>query len=635
MRKIYLEDTPLHIAQEKYIPMFTFIPDIEVIPVTESLGRVTAEAIFAKVSMPNFHASAMDGIAVKAEKTYSAHEQSPLRLKLYEDYEVVDTGDPIPERFDAVIMVEYLHQIDEETVEIIEPASPGKNIRQIGEDIVAGEMILPNQHVIEPMDQGALLAGGILEVVVFKKPRVAIIPTGTELVEPTTDLKSGDIIEFNSTIFSGFVKQWGGEAINKGIVIDDYNQIKHAVEEALEEADIVLMNAGSSAGREDFTSAVIDDVGEVILHGVATRPAKPVVLGKSANGKPIIGIPGYPVSAYFILDWFVKPLIHKFIGLANPERRKIKAIVGRRLVSKMGAEDFIRVTIGKVNGKYIANPLSRSAGVTMSVVKADGIIRIPIQSLGYELGAEVEVELLRPLEQIERTIVFSGSHDLALDILTSFIRKEDYGYSLSSAHVGSLAGILAIRKGEGHVAGIHLMDEKTGEYNISYVKQYLPNTPVVLVNLVYRQQGWIVQKGNPKNIHDIKDLKKDGINYINRQRGAGTRILFDHLLKKADIEKEEIYGYTREDFSHLSLSAAIKGENADVGLGIFSAAKVMGLDFVPVAEERYDLLMTEAFYQSEAGKILIRVITSEAFTKEVEELGGYSCRDTGKVVFEG
>jgi len=633
MRKIYLEDTPLQTAQEKYLPMFQFTPGIEYIPVTESLGRVTAEAVFAKVSMPNFHASAMDGIAVKADKTYFTHEQSPLRLKLHEDYEVVDTGDPIPDRFDAVIMVEYLHPIDEETVEIIEPASPWKHIRQIGEDIVAGQMILPNHHVIQPMDQGAMLAGGVFEVPVLKKPRVAIIPTGTELVQPTIDLKAGDIIEFNSTIFSGFVQQWGGVAINKGIVIDDYALIKQAVEEALEEADLVLMNAGSSAGREDFTSAVIDDVGEVIFHGVATRPAKPVVLGKSANGKPIIGVPGYPVSAYFILDWFVKPLMHKFLGLANPERRKIKVSLGRRLVSKMGAEDFIRVTLGKVNGKYIANPLSRSAGVTMSVVQADGLLRIPINRLGYEQGEEVEVELLRPLEQIDRTIVFSGSHDLTLDVLSSILRKESFGYALSSSHIGSLAGVLAIRKGESHVAGIHLMDEKTGEYNIAYVKQYLSNVPVVLVNLVYRQQGWIVQKGNPKNIQTIDDLNKEGIRYINRQRGAGTRILFDHLLKKAGINRDEIYGYSREDFSHLSLAAAVKGDNADVGLGIFSAAKVMGLDFIPVAEERYDLVMTQAFFEGEAGKHLLHVITSAAFKKEVEAMGGYSCRDTGKVLY--
>ena len=634
MRKIYLEDTPLHEAQDRYIQHFQFQPKVEWIPTTESLGRITAESIFAKVSMPNFHASAMDGIAVKAEKTYSAHEHSPLRLKLHEDYEVVDTGDPIPEPFDSVIMVEYLHQIDEETVEIIEPSSPWKHIRPIGEDIVAGEMILPIHHRILPVDQGALLAGGILKIPVIAKPKVAVIPTGTELVKPTTDLKPGDIIEFNGTVFSSYVKEWGGDPIYKGIVIDDFELIKKAVKEALEEADIILMNAGSSAGREDFTSSVIETVGEVLIHGVATRPGKPVVLGKGHNGKPIIGVPGYPVSAYLAMDWFVKPLMHQFQGIANPERRKIKVKLGRRITSKMGAEDFIRLNIGKVNGQYVANPLTRSAGVTMSLVRADGLLRIPIQSQGYEQGEEVDVELYKSLDQIDRTMVFAGSHDLTLDLLSSAIKKMDAAYSLSSAHVGSLAGILAIRKGENHVAGTHLLDEKTGEYNVSYIQQYAGDQEVVLVNLVYREQGWIVQKGNPKGIGTIEDVTKNEVRYINRQRGAGTRILFDYLLKQASIKPNQIYGYQREDFSHLSLAAAIKGGNADVGLGIYSAAKVLDLDFIPVAEERYDLLMTKAFYESDLGKMLLKVITSDSFKNEVESMGGYSCRDTGNVLYK-
>ena len=634
MRKIYLEDKPLQEAIDQALAAFHFEPKVEMVPTTEALGRITAEAIFAKVSMPNFHASAMDGIAVKAENTYSAHEQTPLQLKLHQDYEVVDTGDPIPEQFDAVIMIEYLHQIDEETLEIIEPASPWKHIRPIGEDIVAGEMIISANHKIRPVDQGALLAGGIVEVPVFAKPKVAIIPTGTELVMPTTDLKTGDIIEFNGTVFSSYVKEWGGEPIYKGIIIDDLQLITDAVKNALEEADIILMNAGSSAGREDFTSTVIDSLGEVMVHGVATRPGKPVVVGKAHNGKPIIGVPGYPVSAYLAMDWFVKPLMHQFQGLANPNRQKIKVKLGRRIISKMGAEDFIRLTIGKVNGQYVANPLTRSAGVTMSLVRADGLLRIPIQSQGYEQGEEVEVELYQPIEKIDNTLVFVGSHDLTLDILASTIRKMDPSYSLSSGHVGSLAGILSVRKGECHVAGTHLLDEKTGEYNVSYLQQYLPNQEVVLVNLVYRQQGWIVQKGNPKEIQTIQDLTKDDVRYINRQRGAGTRILFDYLLKEKNIPPDQVYGYSREDFSHLSLAAAIRGGNADVGLGIYSAAKVLDLDFIPVAEERYDLVMTKEFYESEKGQALINVMTSDVFIQEVEAMGGYSCRDAGKVMYK-
>ncbi|OEG00041.1 molybdopterin biosynthesis protein [Vulcanibacillus modesticaldus] len=634
MGKIQLENTPLHIAQEKFISLFNFEPRVEMVRVTESLGRVTAEPIFAKISMPNFHASAMDGIAVKAENTYSAHETTPLRLKLHQDYEVVDTGDPIPEGFDSVIMVEYLRQIDEETVEITEPAVPWKHIRQIGEDIVAGEMLLPNNHKIRPVDQGALLAGGIIEIPVIAKPKVAIIPTGTELVKPTTNLKPGDIIEFNGTVFSSYVQEWGGEPIYKGIIKDDFNLIKQAVEEALEEADIVIMNAGSSKGREDFTSAVIKAIGKVHFHGLATRPGKPVVLGEGANGKPIVGIPGYPVSAYLAMDWFIKPLMHNFQGLATPKRNKIKVKLAKKIVSKKGAEDFIRVTIGKIKEQYIANPLTRSAGVTMTMVKANGLLRIPIQSQGYEQGEEVEVELYRPIDEVEKMILFAGSHDLTIDLLNSVLKRIESSFGIKSSNIGSLAGILAIGKGENHVAGINLLDEKTGEYNISFVKQHLRDESIVLINLAYRQQGWIVQKGNPKNIKTIEDLKNTDIRYINRQFGAGTRVLFDYLLKRANMLPDDIYGYEREDYSHLSLAAAIKGESADVGLGILSAAQVMGLEFIPVVEERFDLVMTKQFYESDAGQTLLKAINSKDFKSQVEAMGGYSCRDTGKIMFQ-
>jgi putative molybdopterin biosynthesis protein len=232
-------------------------------------------------------------------------------------------------------------------------------------------------------------------------------------------------------------------------------------------------------------------------------------------------------------------------------------------------------------------------------------------------------------------MVFAGSHDMTLDLLATAIHKADPDRFLSSAHVGSMGGILAIRKGEAHAAGVHLFDEKSGEYNIPFVKQYLPDIPFVLVNLVYRQQGWIVPPGNPLAIREIGDLKREGLIYINRQRGAGTRLLFDYLLKQAGMSPDDVYGYNREDYSHLSVAAAVAGGTADCGLGILSAAKALGLDFVPVAEERYDLLMTKEFYNSDAGRVLLSVMKSAEFRQQVEALGGYSCRDTGTVVFEG
>lgn len=632
MRKIYLEDTPLQEAQEQIKNRIRFTPQVEVIPTREALGRVTAQSIYAKVSMPNFHASAMDGVAVKAEKTYGADEQHPVRLKQNIDYVEVDTGDPIPNGFDAVIMIEHIHQIDDDTIEILEAAAPWQHIRPIGEDVVVGEVIVPDRHKLRPVDLGAILAGGNVTVPVLRKPRVAIIPTGTELIEPTAHVAEGEIIEFNGTVFAAYLQEWGAEPIYHGIVKDDYALITSAVKSAVQDADMVLLNAGSSAGREDYTVHVVEELGEVLTHGVATRPGKPVVVG-IVDEKPVIGLPGYPVSAYLNLEWFARTLVYHYYGMLEPQRQRIKATVGRRIVSVMGAEDFIRVTIGCIDGQYIANPLTRSAGVTMSMVRADGLVRIPPGHLGYEQGETVEVEMYRPLEQIQNTIVATGSHDLSMDVLHSLVRRANPDRFLVSSHVGSMGGILAIQKGEAHVAGVHLFDEGTGTYNQPFIEKYIRDQEVVLVQLVYRQQGWIVKKGNPRGIETVQDLIKPGITYINRQRGAGTRLLFDYLLRQEQVDRELVYGYTREAVSHLSVAAAVAGGTADAGLGIYSAATAMDLDFIPVSEERYDLLMNAAFYRSSEGQELLACIRSREFAQEVEELGGYSCRDSGRILY--
>jgi len=633
MRKIYLEDTPLHEAQEKILERVFFETRVEVIPTQQALGRITAESVYAKVSMPNYHASAMDGIAVKAEKTFRADELNPVQLKLGEDYVIVDTGDPIPDGFDAVIMIEHIHQVDDETVEIMESVAPWQHIRPIGEDVVVGEMIVPARHKLRAVDLGALLAGGIVAVPVLQKPKVAVIPTGTELIPPSECVEEGQIIEFNGTVFSAYLEEWGAEPLYWGIVKDDYQLIKEELRKAVKEADIVLLNAGSSAGTEDFTVHVVEELGEVLTHGVATRPGKPVVVGIVEN-TPVIGLPGYPVSAYLNLEWFARPLVAHYYGLMEPKRPKIKATMGRRVVSVMGAEDFVRMTIGCIDGKYIANPLTRSAGVTMSMVRADGLLRIPPGHLGYEQGEEAEIELYRPLEQINNTVVVTGSHDLSIDVLHSLLRRSDASRFLVSSHVGSMGGILAIQKGEAHVAGVHLFDEASGTYNVPFIEKYLKGKDVVLLQLVYRQQGWMVKKGNPLNINSIEDIAKEGITYINRQRGAGTRLLFDYLVKQHQLQRDDIYGYSREAVSHLSVAAAVAGGTADVGLGIYSAAAAMGLDFIPVAEERYDIIMSTAYYQSTEGQNLLGIIRSPEFKQEVEALGGYSCRDSGNVIFD-
>jgi len=604
----------------------------EIIPVTEALGRVTAEPVFALISSPHYPAAAMDGIAVQAERTYGASETNPLRLNLGSEALEVDTGDPIPEGFNAVIMAEDLHYLSDREVEIIQAATPWQHVRSIGEDLVATEMILPSNHLIRPYDIGGCLAGAVTEIPVHPRPRVAIIPTGTELIEPTSRVKAGEIIEYNSKVLGALVQEWGGQALYYQQVADDYQALKESLLKATVEADIVVVNAGSSAGREDYTPILISELGELYTHGLAIKPGKPALLGLVQN-KPVIGVPGYPVSAVIVFELLVKPLVYAKLQISVAQKMEVEAILARKTPSPVGLEEFVRVTLGEIGGKLMATPLSRGAGVITSLIRADGIMRIPRLVEGFEAGEKVKVELLKPLDTIKRTLVAIGSHDLAMDILNDHLRRMFPGFSISSANLGSLGGLMAIKRGEAHLAGTHLLDENTGEYNVSYVQRYLSELELVLVNLVYRVQGLMVRKGNPKGIKGIEDLVKDKVEFINRQAGSGTRVLLDYLLKKAGITPAAISGYQREEYTHLAVAAAVDSGTADVGMGILPAAKAFDLDFIPVIHERYDLCMPKDVWDSSLGDKLRAVLASEAFRKAVEAKGGYDLTDCGKIIW--
>ena len=328
-REIYLDTTPLNEAIEKWLKRLEaegFLKPFssEKIQVKASLGRITAAPVIAKLSSPFYHSSAMDGYAVRYVDTFGASETSPKKLKLKTQAVYVDTGDPIPDGFNAVIMIEDVNVVGaesrgqraetEEYIEIIEPATPWQHVRVIGEDIVATELILPENHRIRPVDIGAMLASGHVEVKVRRKAKVVIIPTGTEIVEPGTVLKKGDIIEYNSRVLGSLVSEWGGEAVRFRVIPDRLDELKDAILEAHNIGDMVVVNAGASAGSEDFTANAIRDIGEVMLHGVNIKPGKPVILGLVKN-KPVLGIPGYPVSAYITFNLFAKPVVRRWQGL--------------------------------------------------------------------------------------------------------------------------------------------------------------------------------------------------------------------------------------------------------------------------------------------------------------------------------
>ena len=579
-RRYFLSDVPVEAAVRTFHAALDACGAMgraasEDVTLEEALGRVTAKAVWAKASSPHYDSAAMDGVAVRSRETAGATETSPLRLSVDRQVVWVDTGDPMPPGFDAVIMVEVVHEVDDSTIEILAPAPPYQHVRPLGEDIVATELVLPENHCIRPVDLGACAAAGVTTVAVRKRPTVAIIPTGSELVQPGAELKPGDIVEYNGLVIAGMVREWGGEPARLPPVADDRDAMAAAVTDAVREYDIVIVNAGSSAGSEDYTADVVRDLGDLLVHGVALRPGHPVVLGV-VDSKPVLGIPGYPVSAALTSELFVKPLIEVRLGLEALPRAQAKAILTRNVSSPMGEDELLRVRLGRVGGRMVATPVQRGAGVITSLVKADGMVTIPRFSEGVASGEEVTVELLRPLRDVERTVVVIGSHDPALDLLADMVSRVRTDASVSSSNVGSLGGLLALNRGEAHAAGVHLLDETTGEYNLSYVRRYVKGCDVVVMNLVKRIQGLIVPVGNPRGVGRLDDLAAGGVRFINRQRGSGTRMLLDYMLGKLGIEAGEIAGYDREEYTHLAVAAAVAGGRADVGLGILSAARGAG-----------------------------------------------------------
>lgn len=611
-------------------------PASETVNTADSRGRVTAEPVFALVSSPGFHTAAMDGFAVRAQDTFGAGPDSPIRLHVGTQARPVNTGHPLPSQTDAVIMIENVNFEDDENFEIDQALVPWQNVRRVGEDFVASEMIIPGRHQITAYDLGALLAGGVVSVKVTARPRVVIIPTGSELVPIEKVAQAGPplsgTIEFNSVVLAGLVEQAGGIARRHEIVADDFDSIKEVIRESVEsDADLVVINAGSSAGSEDYTAAAIAELGEVLVHGVAMMPGKPTILGVVRN-KPVMGNPGYPVSAIMSFEIFGLPVLEAMQGLPRNHRPTTTAVAARKIPSKLGREEFFRVKLGNVGDKKVAATLPRGAGSITTLTRADGIVRIPARSEGIEQGAEVEVELLRTPAQIDRTVVIIGSHDLTLDVLADeLIPRNTY---LSSSHVGSLGGLLALKKDNAHIATSHLLDERTGAYNWSYIKKYIPEIPVKVFHGVMREQGFIVPKGNPKSILTFEDLTRDDVTFVNRQAGAGTRVLLDHHLDRAGIDPSRIRGYDMEEYTHTSVAVAVLSGVADVGMGVLAAARALGLDFVPVAVEQYDLVIPAKHLDDEKVQTLLETMRGESFKERVLAMGGYGVDRTGEEIPE-
>jgi molybdopterin molybdotransferase/putative molybdopterin biosynthesis protein len=683
---VYLHDIPLPEAQARLEKALKAAGSWERLGIEEisldenAAGRVLAEPVWAKISSPHYHAAAMDGFAMRAQDTVGATPSSPLIIPCVANKEerraaYVDTGDPMPTWSDAVIPIENVEPLnlpiegdlpDRPVEDIRHPASirirasvaPWSHVRTMGEDMVATQLVLPAGQVLRPVDLGAIAACGHNRLLVTRRPRVAIIPTGSELVSIGKEAKPGEIIEFNSLVLASQVNAWGGQATRFPITPDDFDSIRRKVTEASQDHDLILLNAGSSAGSEDFSARVVESLGELLVHGVAVRPGHPVILGmvekcgslstyshqqspknnqqsKISNLKstiPIIGVPGYPVSAALTGEIFVAPLLARWLGRELEEPPTVTATLTHKVTSPPGDDDYMRVAVGRVGERLLAAPLSRGSGVITSLVHADGIVVIPRGSQGLASGEQVSVRLYRPLAELEHTIFAIGSHDMTLDILSQFLSARNR--RLTSANVGSQGGLIALSKGEAHLAGSHLLDPETGEFNLPYIRQYLPGVPVKVVALVERIQGLLVPRGNPKDIQSLEDLSRPEVTFINRQRGAGTRVLLDYHLKRLGIAPEGIKGYNQEEFTHLAIAAAISSGRADCGLGIAAAAQALGLDFVPLFQEHYELVIPAEFFDQALLAPLFEVLEDPVFRQTVAALPGYDISRMGTLVAE-
>ncbi len=646
---IYLQDIPLNEALARFEQALESaglngILGEETLELSENLvGRVTTQPVWARISSPHYHAAAMDGFALRAEDVAGAMPTSPVILTVGQQAVYVDTGDPLPLWANAVVPIENVEALDENgqiTTEAHRPRSirlraglpPWSHVRPMGEDIVATQLVLPSGHILRPVDLGAVAAAGHDRISVSRKPRVAILPTGTELIEIGQPVETGRIIEFNSLVLAAQIRLWGGEAFRYPITPDEKALIRQRVQEAAEQSDLILLNAGSSAGSEDFSAVVVQELGELLVHGVAVRPGHPVILGmihrKNGSQCPIIGVPGYPVSAALTGEIFVEPLLARWLGRPPHRPIEIEAKITRKLTSPPGDDDYVRVVAGRVGDQLLAAPLSRGAGVITSLVRADGIVVLPRGVQGVEAGSRVRVRLYRPPEELNQTIFAIGSHDISLDLLAQYLAA--YGRRLVSANVGSQGGLVALRRGETHLAGCHLLDTQSGVYNLAAVQQYLPGQKVRILGWVNRVQGLLVAKRNPKNIEGLQDLIREDVMFVNRQRGAGTRILLDYQLGLLGISPLQIRGYDQEEYTHLAVAAAVASGRADCGLGIAAAAVALDLDFIPLFEEEYDLIIPAIYAEDDLLRPLFDLAADGSFRAAVGQLPGYDISRMGR-----
>lgn len=634
MRKVFRQILTIEEAKKILFSRYKPVPEVEEVEILSATGRVLAEDVYSEISVPPFDRATMDGFAVRAEDTFSAEENNPVKLRVlgkieagdWVDAEInrgetfeVSTGAAIPKGANAVVMVEFTREAND-FVEVYKAVAPGENVMFAGSDIMAGELILRKGTRLTHREIGVLSACGVGKVKVYRKPRVAVISTGNELADLHEELSRGKIYDVNSFALCSAVEENGGIAIRLGIVRDDEEEMKKAILKALSLADLVITSGSTSSGFGDRMYRVLEEVAEILVHGIAVKPGKPTIIAIH-DGKPIFGLPGYPVSALTIFELLVAPIIRELSGL-RVESKRIKAKLAVKVFSEIGRREFLPVHL--VSGKegFSAYPVTGSySGAITALAFSDGIVEIPEEVVMLEENEVVDVKLFSEVNPAD--LVFIGSHCIGVDLI---LRELNGNFKV--INVGSTGGILAVKRGEADIAGTHLLDE-TGLYNEGIVKK-LGVKNAVLVKGYLREQGFIVAKGNPKRIMGFEDLLRDDVRLINRNKGSGTRVLLDMHLKKLsekigedfEVLKRRIKGYEVEAKTHDAVAIAVATQKADVGLGIKTVANLYNLDFIPLRSEEYDFLIPKDRLEKWSVKKFLEVLRSEEFAKKLEKIGG-------------
>jgi len=614
---------------------FSLLSKEEKISVDECAYRVTSRPVFSEISSPNFAASAMDGFAVDSHILSLLGNGNRKKLKINLDAFPVNTGDALPENTNTILPIEKVKQICEKSITVDEAQGPWKHVRMIGEDVSRGELIIPLNHLVSPFDVGLLLSSGVKELWVRKRPRVLIVPTGSELFslceKDLRQLEKGEIIEFNSHIVYQLLKD-AGALPERHSIIPDKGTLAKILLERIRDVAIIIIIAGASVGSKDHTAEVIRNVGELVIHGIKMRPGKPTVLG-IVEGKPVIGLPGYAVSAIISLREFVVPIVERILSITPTRSLKVKAT--QAIKFNTGFDEFIRVKIVENGNAFLSFPLRMGISIISPLSKADGIIRLPFNSQSVDEGELVDCELLKSVDTIKKNIVVVGEEDPIFGVLDEMLRETncagEFGNLFFLNH-GSLGGVKALKKAFLKLAVVSFSDDTEEKFQVMSLLKMNKQSCFRLIRIAQRDLGLMLDKRNTNNIGSLADIARFDVNFVNRQCGSSPRNYLDKEIKRRGITKEQISGYDVELYSNLSVGLQIKEGFANVGLGIYPVAKAYDLAFIGLVKESYDLLTTEGFMKERMFSLLMDILCSRKFTKRLESMG-YYVEETGKIIF--